>query len=326
MAGQRQTWLDNVGQRQTWLDNGRQKQKEKDAMKTGTEQNLKYEHLKSILGIPKYQITGILESLWQMACKSAPLGNIGKHSNSLISIGMEWDDDPDKLINALIESGWLEPVDDANRLIIHDWEDHAPEYIKKRIRRQTTADNGRQNRTRLDNVGQCLTTADKTGHDWTVSANGTIAKPSQAKPSQVKKERKGEKKIFPTSHFKSLMESWNQLPSGVKKIRKLDSKSLRACCDLVEREPELREILEDIPALMAAIRAQPGIHSVGWFNFLWLFQKKSKITPFNIQKILDKNYLDFGDDFGNGKPSQNRDPSRVDSGRPLPDHMSHLKG
>jgi hypothetical protein len=98
-------------------------------MKSGALTSIKFMKLKRGLKLPQWQAVGLLESLWQVACGNAPQGDIGKLSNEDIAASIEWDECPDELIEQLTHCGWLEKSDE-HRLIIHDWHDHAPNYIR----------------------------------------------------------------------------------------------------------------------------------------------------------------------------------------------------
>ena len=105
--------------------------------------HLKTEALVKALGLRKYEAIGILECLFQFAQSSAKEGNIGKYSNLQIALAMGWVDgdvdkgldDADRLIDALLTCGFLDN-DPDHRLIIHDWEEHAPNYVKDNLRKK----------------------------------------------------------------------------------------------------------------------------------------------------------------------------------------------
>ena len=167
--------------------------------------------LKHRLQIPKWQAVGILETLFNFAAVNADDGNIGRYTNDEICLYLEYFDSSDKLIEALIESGFVD-VCDENRLSIHDWNEHAPKYIKDRI--------AKRNKRRA--VSQ--TVGDKTPDvDAGSKMSGKIAinqaQPNQAKPSQ--------KKRVSVSRFDKLLDKWNQT-RGVRKIRKLTDKRKRS--------------------------------------------------------------------------------------------------
>lgn len=102
-------------------------------MKAGTESNVKFKRLKRRLGLPLYAVTGILEALWAITASSAPRGDIGKFTNEDIAAAIEFEGDEDELVDALIASGWVDECG-VHRLVVHDWKDHAPNYIKGNIR------------------------------------------------------------------------------------------------------------------------------------------------------------------------------------------------
>ncbi|MBD3293394.1 MAG: hypothetical protein GF393_10755, partial [Armatimonadia bacterium] len=94
----------------------------------------KFKALKHRLGWPRYRVVGLLETLWQFTAKNTPQGNIGKYADEQIAEDLEFRGDFKRVVRALISTGWLDESAE-HRLVIHDWGDHAPEYIKKRLRR-----------------------------------------------------------------------------------------------------------------------------------------------------------------------------------------------
>ena len=118
-------------------------------MKRGTIEHPKTAELTARLGIPKYAVVGLLESLFHVTARVAPRGDIGRYSNRAIALSIGWDGDPDELIESMRVSGWLDEHTDS-RLIVHDWHEHADDATKKRLARarqdfvRTTADNGGQ--------------------------------------------------------------------------------------------------------------------------------------------------------------------------------------
>jgi hypothetical protein len=77
---------------------------------------------------------GILESLWHLAARETPRGDIGKLCNADIADAIDWDGDSDALIDALVDSGWLDKSE-THRLVVHDWHEHATDTTKKFIAR-----------------------------------------------------------------------------------------------------------------------------------------------------------------------------------------------
>jgi len=103
-------------------------------MKRGTPEHPKMKRLARALRVNQAQAVGILESLWHWAGRFAPQGDIGRFSDSDIADSAYWTKEPGILIEALVESKWVQR-DPAHRLIIHDWHDHAEESVKKYLAR-----------------------------------------------------------------------------------------------------------------------------------------------------------------------------------------------
>jgi hypothetical protein len=111
-------------------------------MKRHALNHTKMDLLMRYLDVPRYVAVGILESLWHLTSKEAPCGDIGKLSNERIAIGIEWrgaknrdaKSEADRLVRALVDAGWIE-VSSKWRLVIHDWQEHADDSVKKYVKR-----------------------------------------------------------------------------------------------------------------------------------------------------------------------------------------------
>lgn len=103
-------------------------------MKHQTPDSIKFKRLVRRLGIPAYQVIGILEALWITTQKNAPRGDIGKFDNEAIAIEIGWEKDPEDLIATLVDVGWLDECNE-NRLVVHDWEDNAPGWVRRLLAR-----------------------------------------------------------------------------------------------------------------------------------------------------------------------------------------------
>jgi hypothetical protein len=99
-------------------------------MKRGTPDHPKTKALAARLDLRRWQVVGLLEALWHFTAQYAKRGNIGKWTNKEIACALEWEGDADGLISALLETGWLE-VCTVNRLLVHDWQDHADQTVKR---------------------------------------------------------------------------------------------------------------------------------------------------------------------------------------------------
>ena len=103
-------------------------------MKKGTIDMMKFTLLKNRLRQPKYVIIGILESLWQLTLSSATDGAIGRFTDEEIAAWIEWDGDPSLLIEHLVSTRFLDRCK-VNRLVVHDWSEHAPDFLKNSFKR-----------------------------------------------------------------------------------------------------------------------------------------------------------------------------------------------
>lgn len=98
-------------------------------MKHSTPSTMKFLKLKRRLRLPHWQTVGLLESLWLFTQVNTPHGDIGRHSNEDIAAAIEWDGDADELVAHLVECRWLD-ASAEHRLVVHDWHQHAPNYLK----------------------------------------------------------------------------------------------------------------------------------------------------------------------------------------------------
>lgn len=78
---------------------------------------------------------GLLERMWHLALECAKRGDIGRMDNETIAEAMGWFGGADEIIDLLVETKWLD-ICVEHRLVIHDWEEHVPGYIKRNISKQ----------------------------------------------------------------------------------------------------------------------------------------------------------------------------------------------
>jgi len=86
------------------------------------------------LDIPLWQAVGLLELLWHVTAREAPRGDIGKLSNEDIALALDYRGDEDKMVDALVATGWIDNSQEF-RLVIHDWHDHADDAVHVRLAR-----------------------------------------------------------------------------------------------------------------------------------------------------------------------------------------------
>jgi hypothetical protein len=99
-------------------------------MKRGTAEHPKVLSLMAELKIPLYSACGLLELLWHFAAKYCVQGDVGRFNDKAIAKALGWRGDAQKLLSALVECGWLDR-DNAHRLLIHDWQDHADQTVQR---------------------------------------------------------------------------------------------------------------------------------------------------------------------------------------------------
>jgi hypothetical protein len=121
-------------------------------MKRDAPNNSKMKRLCRLLDIPIYQAAGILELTWHLTAREARRGDLGKLDNETIALAIDYRGDENKLIDALVRTGWLDESADY-RLVVHDWHEHADEAVKKRLTRSgQTFVSARRVRTKQPNV------------------------------------------------------------------------------------------------------------------------------------------------------------------------------
>lgn len=104
-------------------------------MKLNTIQHPKLFRLKRRLSLQTWGAVGILESLWHLTATHAKDGAIGRaFTDEDIANAIGWEGCPEQLIGALVSSGWLDACA-VNRLVVHDWNDHCPDFVRGNLGR-----------------------------------------------------------------------------------------------------------------------------------------------------------------------------------------------
>lgn len=85
-----------------------------------------------------------MEMLWHATAKHAPAGDLGKYKPAVIARWLDWEPEAvgglgiEQLLEILVETGWLEWVAEPGAeavLIVHDWSDHADDYVHRALYR-----------------------------------------------------------------------------------------------------------------------------------------------------------------------------------------------
>ena len=147
-------------------------------MKIGTYRSPKFKRLQRALDLPTHILVGHLEMLWHFVAEQADRGDVGRYSDEEIEAEIGWEGPQGMMIQALVKAGWLDQCE-THRLVVHDWESHAPDYLKKRVQRAV----GRGEPGFAAVSGQRQTTAVTDRTTVTTDCPPSQAKPNQAKPS-----------------------------------------------------------------------------------------------------------------------------------------------
>jgi hypothetical protein len=142
-------------------------------MKRGTPDHWKMKDLARRLNVPVlYALpwaNGIMERIWHYAEKYCVQGDIGKVPNEEIAEVCCWPiKRANELVDALVSAKWLD-ISKKHRLLIHDWEDHCTDAVKKTLNRK----------------GLCAFCPDKVGKVLEMSGKNPPALPSLTKPEPL---------------------------------------------------------------------------------------------------------------------------------------------
>ena len=101
-------------------------------MKDGGPRHPKIYHLARVLKVPRAHAVGIVECLHCEAREYAPAGDIGKFPDEQIAEWCAWTESAKTLVDALVDAKLVEKHRKF-RLIVHDWYDHATEYVHRTL-------------------------------------------------------------------------------------------------------------------------------------------------------------------------------------------------
>lgn len=103
-------------------------------MKHSTPDKAKFKKLQRRLGLGLKETVGLLEMLWRATIVNTIDGAIGRLDDETIAIECDYHEgEPEHLVESLVECGWLDRCE-VNRLVIHDWKEHAPTFVKGNLR------------------------------------------------------------------------------------------------------------------------------------------------------------------------------------------------
>lgn len=255
--------------------------------------------------VAKVRAVGHLELLWHFTMESARRGDIGQFENIEIADEIGWDGDPDEIIEILASTGWIDR-DEQHRLLVHDWHEHAPTFIKRTIHRSggflTESITRPSNGSGVQGLG--LVTAQVTQKTSEMGVNETtpnLTKLNLTKPEEGEEPPDGDPPLPDEQTFDELIDAWNELPGSVRKVGNRRGKAITKAWRKVQAKPDHRRHFRDVSQLMASIRGSPWLFTQGFFEFVWLFGQKS--GRWNVEKIQAGNYRD-SEGSGRTNPAQ----------------------
>jgi hypothetical protein len=146
--------------------------------KTSVLNTAKFKRLRHELNISTPHALGCLEMMWMSAHSTE---KTSFESVEELEAVVEWDGDPGALGAALLKFRWVDEVD--GRLIIHDYIDHAPKYVRDRmLKREQRATRRGQSATRR---GQSETVGDSRRQEADSPPPPNQTQPDQTQPSQA---------------------------------------------------------------------------------------------------------------------------------------------
>jgi hypothetical protein len=227
-------------------------------MKSGTESKSKFKQLKRKLKLKYWQVVGVLETLWRVTQNDAPAGDIGKLDNEEIAEALEWEGDANSLIDALIETHWLDE-DDEFRLIVHDWSEHAPNHLQGAFKKH-----GRQFADQIAKQRTKQVARDHAKHDaqapcpsTVLSAPCHLTKPNQTNSNPANQPLGSVPSGRPAAGLAGGLDSWD-FDSEVSVKLSLESVGYKRVADLIGECREAGKSPRDIISVVNEFRANNG--------------------------------------------------------------------
>lgn len=159
-------------------------------MKHNTINLVKFKALSKRLGLPLCWTVGALETLWLFALHNSRDGDLSKFSALEIAGWMEFPGDESDLIEALVETGWMDR--DGGALTVHDWHEHKPNWLKAAAASPLTKSKSDEkpskslSDTLSDTHNGALSDTQSATLSDTPRARVARTKPNQTKPSPTK--------------------------------------------------------------------------------------------------------------------------------------------
>jgi hypothetical protein len=123
---------------------------------------------------------------------------------------VDWEGDADQLIEALIECGWIDSSDQY-RLVVHDWHEHCPTYVRGGLAKQKKEPIGTSYRYNLKHAEVQAIDSPKATASEVPSTIPSLTKPNLTKPRE--RQTEPENPLTFSSHgkdsdFQKAWRSW----------------------------------------------------------------------------------------------------------------------
>lgn len=203
------------------------------------------DHRKLLAAVDELEIApahmlGLLISFWLWALDNAPSGSLDGISNRMIARAAQWDGEPDELVSAMINAGFLDEESTGN-LEIHDWHEYAGKLIDQR-----EAEKDRSRRRRAAAAATAppeQQTTDGRPTDNRKKAAGRVdqskvdqSRPKQSTPDQGDPPPNPQTETKPDAQARRFAEFWKEYPKKVgKKAAEKSWQKLRPDAELFER-------------------------------------------------------------------------------------------
>jgi hypothetical protein len=82
------------------------------------------------LGLSRAEAIGHLHLFWWWCLDYAPDGNLAGFDADEIALAVEWEDEPDRFLNAMIDAGFIDVINDTP--CVHDWIEYGGKLLKRK--------------------------------------------------------------------------------------------------------------------------------------------------------------------------------------------------
>ncbi|MHB1038017.1 MAG: hypothetical protein ACYC35_26710 [Pirellulales bacterium] len=287
----------------------------------------KLRRLAKLLDVPHYAAVGIMESLWQFTAKHAIRGDIGKWTDAEIAAAIDWpEDESPQLVKALVEARLVDRHA-THRLIVHDWPEHADDSTRKTVRNhgwefiEPDAALPEMAGTFPEDSGKVAngseTVAPSQSQSQSQSLSQSLSQSQSQSQARANAPAAPPADAGPPSELFALVDAWNAFNKSIIQNHVKTDPLPKAVVNgwrKAQHDPELREALKDIPAIVAAVRRAKFCHAAGWFSLAWLFGK-NKNGENNLPRLLNGAF-DHDNGRSNGRssgpgPGQVFDPAYI---------------